>query len=75
MVLGRVERRLGKEAAAKPGRFLAGYEGMKRLSNEEEMVAAEKAIGILLPVAEQRPGLRNVAVDGGLGRLYFHFIK
>ncbi|HVU95152.1 MAG TPA: DUF4175 family protein [Puia sp.] len=75
MVLGRVERRLGKEAAAKPGRFLAGYEGMKRLSNEEEMVAAEKAIGMLLPVAEQRPGLRNVAADGGLGRLYFHFIK
>jgi len=74
-VLGRVERRLGKEAAAKPGRFLAGYEGMKRLNNEDDMVAAEKAIGLLLPVAEQRPGLRKVAADGGLGRLYFRFIK
>ena len=74
-VLEQVERRLGKEAAAKPGRFLAGYEGVKRLNNEDDIVAAEKAIGLLLPVAEQRPGVRISAADGGLGRLYFRFIK
>jgi len=74
-VLEQVERRLGKEAAAKPGRFLAGYEGVKRLNNEDDIVAAEKAIGLLLPVAEQRPGVRTSAADGGLGRLYFRFIK
>jgi len=94
IVLGRVERRLGREAAAKPGRFLAGYEGAKRLTGggtgattagvttagattvgAMDILAAEKAIGLLLPVAEERPGVRRAAADGGLGRLYFQLIK
>jgi len=86
VVLGSVERRLGREAAARPGRFLAGYEGVKRLTGvvattaaargaAMDILAAEKAIVLLLPAAEERPGVRSVAADGGLGRLYFHFIK
>ena len=86
IVLGRVERRLEKEAAAKPGRFLSGYEGAKRLvagivtgdaggGAATDIFAVEKAIGLLLPVAEERPGVRSVSADGGLGRLYFQFIK
>jgi hypothetical protein len=81
-VLRMVERRLGREAAAKPGKFLSGYEGMKRLAggvaaagSSAEFLAAERAIGWLLPVAEERLGVRSVAADGGLGRLYFEHIK
>jgi len=74
-VLRMVERRLGKEAAVKPGRFLAGYEGMKHLNGLPDILAAERAIGWLLPIAEERPGVRSVAADGGLGQLYFGHLK
>ena len=85
VLLGQVERRLAMEAAARPGKFLAAYESIRRLGGAADVlgggtVAAdvlvvEKAIGELLPVAEQRPVVPQVAADGGLSRLYFGSIK
>jgi hypothetical protein len=85
-LLRRVERKLAAEAAAKPGTYLAGYEGMKAVmgvnpaietvnAREQEILAAERAIMLLLPPVEGRPGAPTPAADGGLGRLYFQFLK
>lgn len=75
VVLEQVERRLAKEAAARPGKFLVGYEGMKRLSRWEDITAAERAIVGLLPVAKERPMARPGVVDGGLAKIYFGLLK
>ncbi|HEY4107365.1 DUF4175 family protein [Puia sp.] len=88
-ILGMVERRLASEAAARPGKFLAGYEGMRRLKDilaaetmkgeagpgAMDILAAERAIVALLPVAEAWPVAQGAAADGGLERLYFGYIK
>jgi hypothetical protein len=74
-ILRQVERRLANEAAAHPGKFLEGYEGIKKLKDIADVVAVEKAIGLLLPVAEELPGRRRDAADGGLSGLYFRAVK
>lgn len=75
VVLERVGRKLAGAAAAKPGKFLAGYEGLKKLGAEADIFAAEKAVRQLLPEVEARPVAVKMPADGGLGRLYFHFLR
>jgi hypothetical protein len=75
--LSSVERRLGSAAAARPGRFLAGYSEMKKIvdAGRGDWLLVEKAIGELLPAAQPRPvGLLAVA-DGGLSKLYFSYLR
>jgi len=74
VVLRQVEGVLGREAAARPGKFLGGYEAMKKLA-PGDVPMAEKAIVALLPEAGATPVERKDAADGGLGRLYFSYLK
>ena len=77
MVLSAVERRLGSAAAARPGRFLAGYSEVKKIVDGErgDLVVVEKAIGELLPAVEALPVVREGSVDGGLSKLYFSYLR
>ena len=77
MVLSAVERRLGNAAAARPGRFLAGYSEMKKITGggSGDVVSIEKAIGELLPSVEALPVAREGVVDGGLSKLYFSYLR
>jgi hypothetical protein len=96
-LLQQVERRLGVEASAKPGKFLAGFVALRKIVEAEagqarlrsggegghgsggavtagDLVAAERGIVALLPVAQASPGLRRDGADGGLEQIYFGFI-
>lgn len=78
MVLSAVERRMGAAAAARPGRFLAGYSELKKIVDGVggDVVSVEKAIGALLPAVEDaRPVVREGAADGGLSKLYFSYLR
>ena len=77
MVLSAVERRLGSAAAARPGRFLAGYSEVKKIVDGErgDLVVVEKALGELLPAVEALPVVREGSVDGGLSKLYFSYLR
>ena len=77
MVLSAVERRLGNAAAARPGRFLAGYSEMKKITGggSGDVVSIEKAIGELLPSVEALPVAREGVADGGLSKLYFSYLR
>lgn len=75
VVLQQVTRVLGREASARPGKFLEGYEAMKRLEKPGDVLAAERAMVALLPAAAAGPVARKDAADGGLGRLYFSYLK
>jgi hypothetical protein len=79
-LLRQVERRLGLEASAKPGKFLAGFVALRKVIDGEgttvgDLVAAEQGIVALLPVAQASPGLQRVEADGGLEQIYFGFIN
>jgi hypothetical protein len=77
MVLSEVERRLGSAAAARPGRFLAGYSEMKKIRAgwRGNLVLVEKAIGELLPPVDALPVVQEGVVDGGLSKLYFSYLR
>jgi hypothetical protein len=72
-LMGQVERRLGKEAASRPGEFLAGYQAMRKivLGEGDDVEAAERAIKKLLPIAQAIPTARKAAADAGLSQIYF----
>lgn len=81
LLLGQVERRLGKEAASRPGEFLAGYQAMRRVvaiegRGKADVLLAEQAIRKLLPVAQAVPASPGPAADAGLSQIYFsHLYK
>ena len=82
-LLRQVERRLGVEASARPGKFLAGFVALRKVIEADagrpatagDLVAAEQGIVALLPVAQASPGLRRGGADGGLEQIYFGFIN
>jgi hypothetical protein len=77
MVLSAVERRLESAAAARPGRFLAGYSELKKIARggRGDVVLVEKTMGELLPAVEALPVGREGSVDGGLSTLYFSYLR
>jgi hypothetical protein len=75
VVLRRVERYLAREAAAHPGKFLAGYEAMKRLGTVQDIIEVEAAVVYLLPPANAVPEVRRVGTDDGLAGLYFRLLR
>ena len=82
-LLRQVERRLGVEASAKPGKFLAGFVALRKVIEADDgraatagdLVAAEQGIVALLPIARASPGLQRGEADGGLEQIYFGFIN
>jgi hypothetical protein len=75
VILDRVEKRLAGEAAMSPGRFLKGYEAMKRLRTLADVIAAEQAVALLLPEPEALPVARGGDADGGWTQLYFKYLN
>ena len=73
VLMGQVDRRLGKEAASRPGEFLAGYQAMHKivLGEGNDVEVAERAIQKLLPIAQAMPTARKAAADAGLSQIYF----
>jgi len=73
VLMGQVERRLGKEAASRPGEFLSGYQAMHKIvlgeGNDREV--AGRAIQKLLPIAQAMPTARKAVADAGLSQIYF----
>jgi len=79
-LLRQVERRLGLEASAKPGKFLAGFVALRKVieggnATAGDLVAVEQGIVALLPVAQASPGPQRGEADGGLEQIYFGFIN
>jgi hypothetical protein len=74
VILDRVERRLADEAATSPGRFLKGYEAMRRMRTADDLVTAEQAVLLLLPEPEALPVARKGEADGGLTQIYFNHL-
>ena len=71
-------RRLGREAAARPGEYLGAYQAMRRLTAGPmagDIPVIERAIGKLLPVAEALPVAERQAADDGLSQLYFRHLN
>jgi hypothetical protein len=75
--LWQVQRRLGDAAAARPGKFLAGFVALRKLVDvgDGDFVTAERGIVGLLPVAQPVPRVRRGRADGGLEALYFGYIR
>lgn len=81
VMLRQTMQRLGREAAARPGVYLEGYQAMRRILGEDadtakragagDVLSAQKAILRLLPAAEAEPAAGKAAADGGLSGLYF----
>ena len=65
-------RRLGREAAAGPGEYLAAYQALRAGG---DISVIERAIRQLLPVAEALPVADRGVADGGLSQLYFRHLK
>jgi hypothetical protein len=85
MILRQAMQRLGREAAARPGVYLEGYQAMRRIlgaaantvkrAEAGDLLSAQKAIRQLLPEAEATPAVGRAAADGGLSGLYFSRLK
>jgi hypothetical protein len=76
VLLRQAEGRLGKEAAVRPGEFLAGYQAMRRVVAGEaggmaDVLLAEQTIRKLLPAAQAVPAPAKAAADAGLSQIYF----
>jgi hypothetical protein len=75
VILRQAAQRLGREAAARPGGYLEGYQAMRRILGggviAADVLSAQKAIRQLLPAAEATPAAGRAAADGGLSGLYF----
>jgi hypothetical protein len=73
VLMGQAERRLGKEAASRPGEFLAGYQAIHKLISGVggDIAVAERAIQKLLPAAQAVPASRKAMPDVGLSQIYF----
>jgi hypothetical protein len=71
-------RRLGREAAARPGEYLGAYQAMRRMTAgvmAGDIPVIERAIRTLLPVAEALPVAEQRPVDAGLSQLYFRHLN
>ncbi len=80
VLLMQVERRLGAEAAVRPGKFLPGLVSLRKVVDggrmaAGEVVVAEQGIAALLPVAQASPQVLRRVADGGLEQIYFRSIK
>ncbi len=74
VVVQEAERKLGAAAAARPAEYLGAYVALKKFVGGEagaDAVVVERAIRLLLPVAEATPAAEKGMADGGLGELYF----
>jgi hypothetical protein len=74
VVMQAAENNLGAAAAARPAGYLRAYEALKKFIGGEagaDVVAVERAIRRLLPVAQATPAAEKGMADGGLGDLYF----
>jgi hypothetical protein len=68
-------RRLGREAAARPGEYLDAYQALRRILQRgggQDIAVIERAIRRLLPDAEPVPAVVRGNADSGLSQLYFH---
>ena len=72
VLLQQALRRLGREAAARPGEYLEAYQAMRTMSN---IPVIERAIRQLLPVAEALPVAGRQTADDGLSQLYFRHLN
>jgi hypothetical protein len=72
-LLQQAVRRMGREAAARPGEYLVAYEAMRDIvaGKAADILTVERAIRTLLPDSELSPGAGRGAGDDGLSRLYF----
>jgi len=72
-LLQQAVRRMGREAAARPGEYLGAYEAMREIAvgKKADILAVERAIRGLLPDSELSPGAGRGLSDDGLSRLYF----
>jgi hypothetical protein len=72
-LLQQAVRRMGREAAARPGAYLHAYQAMREIAvgKNADILAVERAIRVLLPDAEVSPGAGGGVGDDGLSRLYF----
>jgi hypothetical protein len=74
-LLEQAARRLGREAAARPGEYLDAYQALRRMLKsgaEQDIAVIERAIRRLLPDAEPVPIVVRGNADSGLSQLYFH---
>jgi hypothetical protein len=76
-LLMQAQRRLGAEAAVRPGKYLPGLVALRRIidAGTGDFLVAEQGIVALLPVAQASPQVRRGGADGGLEQIYFGFIK
>ena len=88
-VLQRAGRELGKEAAAHPAAFLAGYQALRRILGTSgqtasgpaapvtpaDILLAQQAIKEMLPEIETAPSKGKAPADAGLSQLYFRNIN
>jgi hypothetical protein len=85
LILRQAAQRLGREASARPGIYLEGYQAMRRILGEDadtakraeagDVLSAQKAIRRLLPEAEATPVAGRAAADDGLSGLYFSHLS
>jgi Domain of unknown function (DUF4175) len=78
VLLQQASRRLGREAAARPGEYLGAYQAMRGMVDRGERAdipVIEQAIRKLLPGVEAAPAAEKGAADAGLSQLYFHHLN
>jgi len=86
-LLQQAERRLAREAAARPEEYLGAYRAMRAMTAGamggpaggrgvvSDIPVIERAIRKLLPVAEAVPAAGQRAADAGLSQLYFRHLN
>jgi hypothetical protein len=86
-LLQQAGRRLGREAAARPGEYLGAYQAMRQMTAGAMadpvdgravgggIPVIERAIRELLPVTEAQPGAGRGRADAGLSQLYFRHLN
>jgi hypothetical protein len=86
-LLQQAERRLAREAAARPEEYLGAYQAMRGMmagamagpaggrAVAGDIPVIERAIRKLLPVAEALPAAGQRAADAGLSQLYFRHLN
>ncbi len=84
VLVQQVARRLGREAAARPGEYLSAYQALRQITGEggpapktlaADIPMIERAIRQLLPVAEALPVAAQQTADAGLSQLYFRHLN
>jgi hypothetical protein len=78
VLLQQAARRLGREAAARPGEYLGAYQALRGIVDmgaAADIPAIEQAIRKLLPGVEAAPAAEKEAADAGLSQFYFHHLN